>query len=268
MKILLLCAQKTLPVPDFIHIRLLDVVDIVMVAILLYQLYRMVKGTAAIRIFAGIFAIYLLWKITQALQLKLLSEILGQFIGVGVIALIIVFQQEIRRFLLYLGSNRILNKTVGGRWLIKWSEKNKNKLEVEPIIKAVENLSLTKTGALLVISHQSELKFYTATGVEIDALIHEELIESIFFKNNPLHDGAAIIYNNRIKAVKCVLPISDSELPPHFGLRHRAAMGITETSSAAAIVVSEETGEITYFENAEFITKITPIELKQRLMNL
>lgn len=251
--------------PDFIHIRFLDIVDIVLVAVLLYQLYRMVKGTAAIRIFAGIFAIYLLWKITQALQLKLLSEILGQFIGVGVIALIIVFQQEIRRFLLYLGSNRILNKSMGGRWLVKWSEKNTSKLSVEPVVKAVENLSLTNTGALLVISPQSELKFYTATGVEIDALIHEELIESIFFKNNPLHDGAAIIFNNRIKAVKCVLPLSDSELPPHFGLRHRAAMGISETSSAVAIVVSEETGDITYFENGHFVKNISVLELKQKL---
>ncbi len=254
--------------PAFIHIRFLDIVDIVLVAILLYQLYRVVKGTAAIRIFAGIFAIYLLWKITQALQLQLLSEILGQFIGVGVIALIIVFQQEIRRFLLYLGSNRILSKSAGGRWLLKWSEKNRDKLDVESITKAVEQLAATKTGCLLVVSPQSELKFYTATGVEIDALIHQELIESIFFKNNPLHDGAAIIFNNRIKAVKCVLPLSESDLPPHFGLRHRAAMGIVETSSAVAIVVSEETGEVTYFENATFIKRISPIALKQKLLAL
>ncbi len=254
--------------PAFIHIRLLDIVDIVFVAILLYQLYRVVKGTAAIRIFAGIFAIYLLWKITQALQLKLLSEILGQFIGVGVIALIIVFQQEIRRFLLYLGSNRILSKSVGGRWILKWSEKNREKFDVEPIIKAIQKMSATKTGCLLVLSPQSELKFYTATGVEIDARIHEELIESIFFKNNPLHDGAAIIFDNRIKAVKCVLPLSESNLPPHFGLRHRAAMGIVETSSAVAVVVSEETGEITYFENGTFIKHISQGALKQKLLAL
>jgi uncharacterized protein (TIGR00159 family) len=238
---------------------------------LLYQLYKLVKGTVAIRIFLGILAIYLFWKVVTALRMELLSEILGQFIGVGVLALIIVFQQEIRRFLLIVGSQspfagaKILNK------IFNWSkdENREGNLKVNALIKAIHNMSRTKTGALIILAHDTELKFHASTGIEINADVSSAIIESIFFKNSPLHDGGVIIYNNKIKAARCILPVSDNpEIPSHFGLRHRAAIGITENSTALAIIVSEESGKISISKRGVISENIKIEELREILASI
>jgi uncharacterized protein (TIGR00159 family) len=252
----------------FISIRWLDVIDILLVALLLFQLYKLVKGTVAIRIFLGILSIYLLWKLVSAMQMELLSEILGQFIGVGVLALIIVFQQEIRRFLLLVGSQSTFGSRNIVKSILKWSgqEKKDHHLNKNAIIKACFNMGKSNTGALIIIAIDTELKYHSSTGNEIDAHVSAPLLESIFFKNNPLHDGGVIIFSNRIVAARCILPISDNpEIPASYGLRHRAAVGITENSHALAIVVSEETGSISIARNGKLSNKLSMEEFRKIL---
>lgn len=252
----------------FITFRWLDLIDILVVAIIMFQLYKLVKGTVAIRIFIGILAIYLFWKIVEALQMELLSEILGQFIGVGVIALIIVFQQEIRRFLLLIGNNSFFSGKRRSR-LLKILSPNgdgKEKLNVNQIIIASKNLANTKTGALIILDLKSELKYYSNTGEKINATLSSAMLESIFFKNSPLHDGGVIIENNSIAAARCILPISENqEFPAHFGLRHRAAAGITEASRSIAIVISEETGKISLAKEGRISYNISIEDLNEKL---
>jgi len=243
-------------IPLFISVKWLDVVDIFLVAILIYQLYKLIKGTVAIRIFLGILAIYLFWKLVSAMQMELLSEILGQFIGVGVLALIIVFQQEIRRFLLLLGSQSPFGGPSFIKKIVSWSknEAKTTNLNINAIVRACFNMSRNKTGALIVITKDSELKYHASTGDEIDAKLTASLLESIFFKNSPLHDGAIVIANNTVKATRVILPVSsERNIPQRFGLRHRAALGITEKTDALAIAVSEETGQISYIKDGEFV---------------
>jgi len=252
----------------FITFRWLDLVDILLVAIIMFQLYKLVKGTVAIRIFLGILAIYLFWKIVEALQMELLSEILGQFIGVGVLALIIVFQQEIRRFLLLIGNNSFFSSSKKGKFfkLLKSNETNKEQLNINQLIKAVNTLSKTKTGVLIIIDSHSELKYYASSGEKIDATVSAAMLESIFFKNSPLHDGGVIIENNTIAAARCILPVSENqEFPAHFGLRHRAAAGITETSRSVAVIVSEETGKISLAKEGRINYNISIEELSELL---
>ncbi len=252
----------------FITFRWLDLVDILLVAIIMFQLYKLVKGTVAIRIFLGILAIYLFWKIVEALQMELLSEILGQFIGVGVLALIIVFQQEIRRFLLLIGNNSFFSGSKKGKLfnLLKPNETNKEKLSISQILKASKNLAATKTGALIIIDSHSELKYYASSGEKINSNVNAAILESIFFKNSPLHDGGVIIENNKIIAARCILPVSENqEFPSHFGLRHRAAAGITETSRSIAIIISEETGKISLAKEGKINYNISIEELNEIL---
>ena len=251
----------------FINIHWLDAVDILLVAILLYQLYYLVKGTVAINIFIGTFLFYLLWLIVKALDMQLFSSILGKFIDVGAIALIIVFQQELRRFLLFIGTSDFFNKKFGkGLFDFKWNVVKHQLLDIHSVVKACKNMSETKTGAILIISTNSELKFYVNTGDFLDAKISVRMIESIFYKNSPLHDGAIIISENKIKAARCVLPVTENaDFPAHLGMRHRAAVGITENSDAIAIVVSEQTGEISFSKEGELKNSISPERLKDLL---
>lgn len=252
----------------FITFRWLDLIDILLVAIIMFQLYKLVKGTVAIRIFLGILAIYLFWKIVEALQMELLSEILGQFIGVGVLALIIVFQQEIRRFLLLIGNNSFFSSGKSGKFfsLLKPNENKRETLNFKQVVKAVSALSKTKTGALIIIDSHSELKYYASSGEKINATVSAAMLESIFFKNSPLHDGGVIIENNTIIAARCILPVSENqEFPSHFGLRHRAAAGITETSRSSAIIVSEETGKISLAKEGRITYNIAIEELTEAL---
>ncbi len=251
----------------YITIAWLDILDILLVAILLYQLYKLIKGTVAIRIFIGILAIYLLWKVVSAIKMELLSEILGQFIGVGVLALIIVFQQEIRHFLILLGSQSPLGSSGMFKRLMNWSknEDGQETINIKALTKACFNMSRTKTGALIVLAVESELKFHASTGDEIDAKLSANLLETIFFTNSPLHDGAVIIHQNRIVAARCILPVSDKDIPSQYGLRHRAALGITENTNALAIVVSEETGEITVAKDSKLLYDLSLEELRNLL---
>lgn len=250
-------------------LRVVDVIDILLFAVLLYEIYNIVKGTAAIRIFIGIIALFIIWKIVRALQMTLLSEILGQFISVGVIALIVVFQPEIRQFLLMVGNTRI----IGGhhRRILFWKY-NLNtgvNLDIDKIVKACKHLADVKTGALIVIARENELTPYAGTGQTVDAKISDLLIETIFFRNSPLHDGALIIVNDLLKAAGCILPVSNKpDIPASCGLRHRAAVGLTEKTDAIAIVVSEETGEISISLEGNLVMDVKPVRLKEILEGL
>ena len=248
----------------FIKIRLLDVIDVVLAALLFYQLYNLIKGTGAINIFIGIIALYLIWILVKAFEMELLSEILGQFISVGMIGLIIVFQQEIRQFLLVLGSPNFLKK--GSKNFLNFKEQSEI-LDVESIVTACESMASTGTGALIVLARKNELKPFLETGETINANVSKQLLENIFFKNSPLHDGAVIISNNKICAARCVLPISEkTDLPQFVGLRHRAAVGITEESDAITIVVSEQRQDISLAQNGMITTNIKVENLREILI--
>lgn len=254
----------------FISLRWLDVLDILLVAFLIYQLYNIVKGTVAIRIFIGIFALYLFWKIVEALKMELLADILGQFIGVGVIALIIVFQQEIRRFLLYLGNTQLFKENSVLRRLLGWNKNavNASKINLFEISEACKNLSKEKTGALIVIQKNSELDAFITGGQLINAHLNHLLLEAIFNKNSPLHDGAVLIQNNSIVSAGNVLPVSERlDLPKKFGMRHRAALGLSENSDAVIVLVSEETGHIAIVYREAFEERIKPEKLEERINN-
>lgn len=252
----------------FLKFGWLDVMDILLVALLLYQLYHLVKGTPAINIFIGILLFYLLYIVVRALDMSLFSSILGKFIDVGVIALLIVFQQELRRFLLFIGTTELFNKgSFGKGWFdFKLDVRKHSNLDINAIVKACKNMSESRTGAILVITTGSELKFYANTGDPIEAKVSVRMIESIFYKNSPLHDGAVIIRDNIIIAARCVLPVTeDPDFPAHLGMRHRAAVGITETSDAIAVVVSEQTGEISFSKGGELINGLSPEQLREQL---
>jgi diadenylate cyclase len=246
----------------FIYPGWLDFIDILIVAVLLYQLYQLVRGSAAVNIFLGVLLFYLLWLFVNALNMQLLSTILGQFIGVGALALIVVFQQEIRRFLLMIGSRGIFSLE-NFRSL---STAHYESLHVEVVINACQRMALQKCGALIVLGRKSDLKYFLNTGERVNAELSANLLESIFFKNNPLHDGAVIIIDNRIRAAKCVLPLTENTvLPIQLGLRHRAAVGISEQTDALALVISEQSGEISLAVNGALRTNISPKQLKEIL---
>ncbi len=251
---------------DFIEFSFLDILDIVLVAILLYYVYKLLKGTVAINIVIGIAFIFLIWTITQALKMEMLSGILGYLLSGGVIALIIVFQQEIRKFLLMIGTTNYTNKKGFLNQLKFLQSEITIETETGKILKACSNMSKTKTGALIVIERTNSLDFLINNGDAMNALVNEVILESIFFKNSPLHDGATIIRDNYVVATRVVLPISDStKIPARFGLRHKAAMGITEKTDAVCLLVSEETGEISYIKDGEFVLHESYDELNEKL---
>jgi diadenylate cyclase len=250
----------------FISFSITDAIDILLVAIILYLLYNMVKGTSAVNIFIGLAVIYFLWIIIRALDLKLLSSLMGKFVNVGVIAIMVVFQQEIRKFLLYIGSNEFI-RSRNWKNLLKFkfgaSESEEMELDVDSIMNACFSMSETKTGALIIVSRKSDLKFYINSGESIDSALTDRMLENIFFKNSPLHDGAVIIKNNRIVAARCVLPVTEKEnFPAHFGMRHRAAVGITETTDAIAITVSEQTGAVSLTTGGEINSNLNKEKLR------
>lgn len=249
----------------FISFGITDAIDIFLVAIILYIAYNLVKGTSAINIFVGLAFIYMAYIFIKAFDLKLLSSILGKFVNVGVIVIMIVFQQEIRKFLLYIGSNEFIKN-------VKWKNVFKLNfsasagsdifLDTDSVADACANMSLTKTGALIIIQRKTDLKFFINTGDAIDSALSSRMLENIFYKNSPLHDGAVIIKDNRIVAARCVLPVTEKEnFPAHYGMRHRAAVGITENTDALAITVSEQTGAI----SLTFAGEINPQLSKEKL---
>lgn len=254
-------------VPLFISIRILDIIDILLVALLFYQIYMLIRGTVAINIFLGIFTLYIFWLVVKALNMELLSSILGQIIGVGVIALIIVFQQEIRRFLLLLGTRYFSkNRFSIEKMLMMKGDKYDTPVNIEAIVRACRNMAETKVGALIVVTQKSNLQLYAETGDIINAETSSRLIENIFFKNSPLHDGAMIIKNNLIYAVRCILPLTEkTNLSATYGLRHRAALGISEITDALVIVVSEETGKISFIFEGVITENISVVKLREIL---
>jgi len=248
----------------FINIGISDIIDILLVAYLIYVIYKLVKGTVAINIFVGLVSIYFIWKLVGMLQMRMLNEILGQFISVGVIALIIVFQQEIRSFLLMLGKLSFGRRRAGASLFRKLGAAST--LNIDAIISSCVNMSETLTGALIVITRENELLEVLESGQKVDAIISSPLVESIFYKNNPLHDGAMIVSNNKIVSARCVLPVTkDSNFPADYGLRHRAAMGLSEHADAFTIIVSEQTGRFAYTDKGELKTKVSAAELKEKL---
>lgn len=251
----------------FITIRFLDILDILLVAFILYQLFMLIKGTVAFNIFLGLFFVYLFWLLVRALNMELMGSIMGQFIGVGVLALIIVFQQEIRRFLLLIGTKYQVSRTFG---LEKIFSSDKDKADsaktIKEIVRACESMAKTKTGALIVIPHMSELQELIRTGERLNARMSGALLETIFFKNAPLHDGAVIVIGDKIAAARCILPVTDRrDLPGNFGLRHRAAIGVSENTDAVAIIVSEETGKISLAKNGQLEINLNVIALAKEL---
>lgn len=252
--------------PTFIEIRVLDVIDVLLVAYLMYQVYILIRGTVAMNIFIGILSFYLLWIIVRALDMQLLGSILGQIIGVGVIAMIIVFQQEIRRFLIYIGNQYFSRNRLTLEKVIPINITPHPKVKIKSIIKAVINMAKSKTGALVVIARKSELTVYAETGDSLNAETSSRLIESIFNKESPLHDGALIINGDRIVAARCVLPISENlNLPPNYGMRHRAALGLSENTDALTIIVSEQTGKVSIAESGKLLTDVGAKELMSKL---
>jgi uncharacterized protein (TIGR00159 family) len=249
----------------FITIKWLDVIDIVLVAFLMYQLYMLIRGTVAINIFIGIFTIYLIWHIVKALNMQLLSSILGQIIGVGVIALIIVFQQEIRRFLLLMGT-RYMSKQFSIENIFAVGGSSAPKVKTKDIVRACIHMAKSKTGALIVIGRKSALHFYAETGEIINANCSSRLMESIFFKNSPMHDGAIIIIGDKIFAAGCILPITQSlDVSENLGMRHRAALGMCENNDSLVIVISEENSNISFAEYGKIKTNISLKELNKKL---
>ena len=249
---------------------LTDIIDVLLVALLLYYIYKLVRGTVAINIFIGIVVLYFIYLIVEALQMTLLTKILGGFISVGFIALIVVFQQEVRKFLLMIGSTNFASKRGFLKHLkfLKTEGISTSNTDIDTIIAACNKMATSKTGALIVLERNNNLDFLVSTGDEMNIKVTQPIIESIFFKNSPLHDGAIIIENNIVKATRVILPVNNEKtIPQRFGLRHRAAVGITERTDAIAIAVSEETGKISCFKGGTFIDFKDSTELIEILKN-
>ena len=250
-------------------ISVADVVDVLLVAFLCYQVYKLVRGTNVLRIFWAVIIIYLLWQLVTMFHMRLSSEILGQFISTGLILLIIVFQPEIRRFLLLVGTKTSIGgDTVRKRFLF-WKSRMKvdqSKAFLDPYIQACMHMSQSKTGALIVFIRQNELNDIASTGEQIDAATSSALLEALFFKNSPLHDGAVLVKGGRIVAARCILPVSsNSNIDPNLGLRHRSAIGVTEQTDVVPVIVSEETGAISYAVNGAIHHDVTPVQLRRYL---
>jgi uncharacterized protein (TIGR00159 family) len=247
----------------FLDVSLMDIIDILAVTLLLYQVYKLMKGSIASKVFLGFLLLYLTYLMVNAAQMELLSAILGQFMGVGVLALIILFSPEIRKFLLLIGKSTSLKESFFKN--LPWKKgTNGHHFDYTSVIEAAKTLGGTNTGALIVFSKESALKFYVDSGDHIDGLISKRLLLSIFNKNSPLHDGAVIIYQGRILAARCILPVSDQDnLPAQFGLRHRAAIGMSETTDTLVLVVSEETGQISIVRKGAMHHNLSLAEIRQ-----
>ncbi|MBN1142884.1 MAG: diadenylate cyclase CdaA [Bacteroidales bacterium] len=244
--------------PAFIHIRIIDIIDILLVAFLMYQVYMLIKGTIATYIFVTIITFYVVWLLVRD-NMLLLGNILGQIIGVGAIAIIVVFQQELRRFLIMFSARYLPKAGISIDNFFSKLGSDLPTLNINGIIKACVNMSKDRVGALIVLQRNSMLDAYVQSGDVIDSRTTSRLIESIFNKWGPLHDGAVIVYQDKIRAACCILPVSDNfEIPEHYGLRHRAGLGVSEQTDALVIIVSEETGGISLAEGG----KLTPVDIK------
>ncbi|MBP3237132.1 MAG: diadenylate cyclase CdaA [Bacteroidales bacterium] len=243
----------------FLNFSFVDVIDILLVAILIYLVFIWIRGSAAMNIFVAIILLLFLRVIAAAFNMKLTSALLGAFLDIGVLALIIIFQPEIRHFLMKFGSRYgfrgkgkdLINKLLG------FKEQHIGNEAINELAEACRSMSQTKTGALVVLQRKESLDFIIETGDQVDALVRRRLIMNIFFKNSPLHDGAMVISGDRIVAARCTLPItSRTDIPPSYGMRHKAAIGISEESDADVVVVSEETGQVSFVRGGV----LTPVD--------
>jgi diadenylate cyclase len=251
----------------FLEIKFVDIIDILLVTFMIVQVYKLMKGSIAIKVFIGFLFLYLIYLLVRAAKMDLITTILGQFMGVGVLASIILFQQEIRKFLLLLGRSTVFkDANIFRQAFAFWTSNGIGKTEVPPIIDAIRLLGQNNTGALFVISRNSPLKFYADSGDRMNSLISKRLILAIFNKHSPMHDGAMIIYDNKIIAARCVLPVTErDDVPANFGMRHRAAVGMSETTDSLVLVVSEETGEISTARNGLLSENLSIKELRAAL---
>ena len=248
---------------------LLDIIDIFLVALLLYVSYKIMKRSGALNIFYGILAVLFIWvMVSYVFKLKLFGGILDKVVNVGVIAIIVLFQNEIRRFLVMLGSRRQWSSVVEMFSANQKNDRDKSAYLIQ-IVLACKNMSEKRTGALIVLEKKVSLEEFIQTGEPIDAKVSVALLENIFFKNTPLHDGAVIISNGRLQAASCILPVSSSsDIPKKYGLRHRAALGIAQQSDAVAVVVSEETGNIALVYDGKLHERLSVTDLERLLQNL
>lgn len=243
-----------------------DIIDIFCVALMLYYIYRLMKESRSLNVFIGVLVFILIWLfVSQILEMRLLGSIMDKLVSVGVIAIIILFQDEIRRFLYNLGAHRKVKNLMN----LFASGDRKDTVDrdaIMPVVMACMNMGKAKVGALIVIERLSPLNEIVETGDVINANINQRLIENIFFKNSPLHDGAMVISKKRIRAAGCILPVSHSiDIPKELGLRHRAAMGISQDSDAIAVVVSEETGCISVAIKGQFHLRLSAEQLESIL---
>lgn len=251
----------------FLEVSWVDIIDISLVSVLLYQVYKLIRGSIAVNIFLGILALYLVYLIVRAAEMELLETILGQFMGVGVLAMIVVFQPEIRKFLLVIGRSAEFRENFF-RNIANWRGSYHDDFDIQQVLEAVKTLKASKTGALIVFSRDMELRFYTETGDALNAEVTRRLLLAIFNKQSPLHDGAVIIHKGRIKAARCILPVSENDhLPAHFGLRHRAAVGMSENTDTLVLAVSEETGRLILARNGSYLRGLKLHQIEQKILD-
>lgn len=244
----------------FLEVSLADILDIFLLGLIIFFAFKWLRGSSAMSIFVAIVSLYLIRVMVSAFNMRLMTALMETVLDVGVLALIVIFQPEIRKFLISLG-NRYMNNAQGRAIINKILGKEGTGAAggeaVNNLTEACRRMSEDKTGALIVLAHKTPLDDIISTGDRIDAAIHRRLIMNLFFKNSPLHDGAMVISGNRITAARCTLPITErTDIPAYYGMRHKAAIGITEISDADVIVVSEETGRISFVKSGT----VTPIQ--------
>ncbi|MBP5540388.1 MAG: diadenylate cyclase [Bacteroidales bacterium] len=255
----------------FPTIHVVDVLDVIIVAFFIYQLYRLLRGTNVMRIFWAVLIIYLTWRLSVLLGMRLTGEILGGIMSIGLIALVIVFQPEIRKFLLMVGTKtQLTGDTVKKRFQFWRKDLDKHSgMNLDPYVQACLHMSQTKTGALIIFKRSNEVEELVATGERINAIASSALLETLFFKNSPLHDGAVIVHGNTVLAARCILPVTArTDIDPNLGLRHRSAIGVTEQLDVISVIVSEETGAISYAVGGEIHHDVSPAQLQRELQTL
>ena len=246
----------------YIAIKL--IIDVALVSYLLYRIYKLAKGTAAIKIFFGLSAILIIYLLVYEIGLKYISQLIGGFVAAGFIVIVILFQQEIRKYLSQIGKGKVIKNQ---KILRFFNTENDENLNIDDIVKACVAFQKSKTGAIIVLTLTDDLNYITESAVQIDSKITFPLLESIFYKNSPLHDGAVIIRNNRIVAARCILPVSnDDDFPGELGMRHRAAVGISEHSDAITLIVSEQNGKISSTFDGNIKIDLSEKQLKNYLI--
>ena len=252
----------------YYNFTLINIIDLVLLLVIFWQLFKRLKGSLAFNILIGLITIYLFWLLVKYFEMPLLEWFLGGFTQVGIIAVLVVFQQEIRKFLLLIGRNSFLGENRGW-WSVfpwKWKIEAGFATKFDEIVEACVIFTENKTGATIIFPKTSEMKFIAASGETIDAVISKRLILSVFTKSSPLHDGAMIISKGKIKAANCILPVSDNpEMIQKYGLRHLSALGITEQTDAVCLVVSEEKGTINFVKEGKIESNLSAFQLVEKL---